>query len=286
MHDDAPEPPDGLAPEDFQIQFVVDRIPMRIRGTLPPGEVEPKDVLPAFQSITNAIVNARIGTVRAFGSSISCKAGCGACCRQMVPISRMEARHLAEVVEAMEPERQEHVRARFAETRRALDEAGVLERIHEIEARGRRAREPDKHEDPRVVSLDYFRVGTDCPFLEEGACSIYEDRPLRCREYVVVTPAAWCGDVVHLTNGSDEPVATVSLPTMPAIGLMDYDDDRQPGDPAYLCLIDALEWVESKKGDEPYRAPAAEIFQAMLRRTFSHVPPTSGGPPPALGTTA
>src|SRR5262249_61696224 len=41
---------------------------------------------------------------------------------------------------------------------------------------------------------EYFRLGIDCPFLEDETCMIYADRPLVCRGYVVVSPPELCTD--------------------------------------------------------------------------------------------
>src|SRR6185295_18155103 len=113
------------------------------------------------------------------GRSVSCGAACGACCRQIVPLSAVEARHVAAVVAAMPEARQEEVRARFAAVQRAVREAGVLA--------GVRRDTPDK-----AVTARYFALGMACPFLVDESCSIYEDRPLICREFVVSSPAENC----------------------------------------------------------------------------------------------
>lgn len=31
-----------------------------------------------------------------------------------------------------------------------------------------------------------------CPFLQDSACAIYDERPLVCREYLVTNPPAAC----------------------------------------------------------------------------------------------
>jgi hypothetical protein len=49
--------------------------------TVPSAAVPATEVLPALQGLVNAVVAAAEA-----GKAISCRKGCGACCRQLVPI--------------------------------------------------------------------------------------------------------------------------------------------------------------------------------------------------------
>lgn len=140
--------------------------------TVPNGPVAATAVLPALQGLVNAVVGAAEA-----GQEISCRKGCGACCRQLVPISRTEGEALLALVEAMPRERRKAVRARFAAAEATIARAGLAERG------GRSDRE---------MSVAYFALRVPCPFLEEESCSIHPDRPLVCREYLVTSPAELC----------------------------------------------------------------------------------------------
>jgi Fe-S-cluster containining protein len=140
--------------------------------TIPNEPVPATEVLPALQGLVNAVVGAAEA-----GQDISCRKGCGACCRQLVPISRTEGEALLALIEAMPKERRKAVRARFAEAEARITAAGLAGRA------GRSDRE---------VSIAYFALRIPCPFLEDESCSIHPDRPLVCREYLVTSPAALC----------------------------------------------------------------------------------------------
>jgi Fe-S-cluster containining protein len=120
--------------------------------TVPSGPVAAHEVVPALQGLVNAVVAAA-----GQGKEISCRKGCGACCRQLVPVSRTEGERLLGVIEAMPPERRRELGARFA-----------------------------------AAATAYFALGIPCPFLEEESCSIHPERPLVCREYLVTSPAELC----------------------------------------------------------------------------------------------
>src|SRR5262245_57720999 len=77
--------------------------------TVPNAAVPATEIVPALQGLVNAVVEAA-----AAGKAISCRKGCGACCRQLVPISRTEGERLLTVVEAMPAERRTALAARFA----------------------------------------------------------------------------------------------------------------------------------------------------------------------------
>ena len=86
-------------------------------------------------------------------------------------------RSIAELVESLPEPRRSQVKARFEDAAKRLAEAGLLEKL----------RQPERwyREGYREFGLEYFRQGIPCPFLEDEACSIYPDRPVTCREFLV-----------------------------------------------------------------------------------------------------
>jgi Fe-S-cluster containining protein len=125
------------------------------------------------------------------GRAVSCKSGCGACCRQLVPLSPPEAWLLAEVVAGMPPARRADTLAKFAHVQEGLSRSGL-----DAELRGRI--ESSDH----LVSLAarYFRLGLPCPFLRDESCSIYPFRPSICREYLVTSPPDLCARLGPVTR--------------------------------------------------------------------------------------
>src|SRR5687767_4295062 len=78
------------------------------------------------RSISGTTTEMALERERAAGRAISCRAGCGACCRQLVAISVVEAESLAQLVAAMPEERAAVIRERFAAALKRLEEAGLL----------------------------------------------------------------------------------------------------------------------------------------------------------------
>lgn len=117
------------------------------------------------------------------GVSVTCAKGCGACCRQLVPVSPPEAVFIYELVESMDEPRRSLIKKRFALAAEKLESNGLLEKLEDSD-------------NPLLYKTEeaYFRQGIACPFLENEACGIYDVRPSRCREYLVFTPPANCDD--------------------------------------------------------------------------------------------
>jgi Fe-S-cluster containining protein len=226
---------------------------LRTAMSVPTGPSRLDELLPLMQTFADAVVGSVCKEVEARGEKISCKDGCGACCRQLVPIAEAEARRLHAVVEGVSEPRRSRVRARFAEARCRLDAAGLLDTLLCPAAWS--------EGDGRSIGLAYFRLGIPCPFLEEESCSIYADRPLGCREYLVTSPA---GDCARPTS---ESVACVTLPFKVWTAVARFDDVA-PAAPfiRWVPLILALDWAEAHPRDTALR-PGPE----WLREFFDHV---------------
>ncbi|MFI4974318.1 MAG: YkgJ family cysteine cluster protein [Caulobacterales bacterium] len=173
--------PDREALIAGRVVVVIDDEPVELELIVQAEPVSMDEVLPIFQGLSDLFVARGVAKAEAEGRTVSCRAGCGACCRQLVPISEPEARGLARLVEAMPEPRRSQVRARFEAALSALAPTGLLER----------ALDPAQGE-AHQLGMTYFAQGVACPFLEDEACSIHPDRPLACREYLVTSPARNC----------------------------------------------------------------------------------------------
>ena len=207
--------------------------------TVPAAPVPATEVVPALQGLVNAVVEAAEAR-----QTITCRKGCGACCRQLVPVSRTEGERLLQLIDAMPAERRDALQARFAAAETAIEGAGLKER-------GGRS--------DRDLSAAYFALGIPCPFLEEESCSIHPERPLVCREYLVTSPAELC------SGPAQEGVTPVAVPkvSMAARGLQDEGDDWFP-----LALLMAWRRTRPRKAQ---RRPGPEWVQRFLR-AFSGPP--------------
>lgn len=169
---------------------------------VPAGPATLETWLPFLQALASQLSRSAGAAAVAAGRPVSCAKGCASCCRQLVGISLVEARALAALVASMPAPRQAEIRRRFADALARLVESGVM--THDYA-------EPDPGfplaETAQLrLAAAWFTLQIACPFLEDEACSIYEDRPLVCREHQVTSPAAACLKMFR------EPVDRIELP--------------------------------------------------------------------------
>ncbi len=231
-------------------KFVISSSEIEMEVTVPAEPVRPRRMLPILQQLTNTIVSAAVSEVEAKGRTISCRAGCGACCRQLVPIAEMETFHLRDLVNAMPQARQAEIRQRFADAREQLEKAGLLEELAKPVGM--------PLDDRRRLGIEYFKQRISCPFLEEESCSIHPDRPLSCREYLVTSPAEYCAFPQNNIEGVyvAEKVSTV---------VYSLDSDRSAITYKWVPMILALDWAATHEEDSPPRV-GTEMFSEVIRR--------------------
>lgn len=225
------------------VQLTVNRRRLALQVSVPDRPVRPAELLPVYRSISEQLIAVAVKDVESAGFKVSCRAGCGACCRQLVPISPIEARELVKLIDRLPEPRQTQVRHRFSVVRQALQEAGLLERLLD----------PRHSREGRALSDEYWRLRIPCPFLENESCSIYPDRPIACREYLVTSPAEYCA------QPTSENVRALPLPAGPVPIRIPHHERNRDGTPAdWVALTLAPDFVATNPTQPPPR-PATEL---------------------------
>ena len=215
--------------------------------TVPSAPVPAAEVVPALQGLVDAVVSAA-----EMGKAISCRKGCGACCRQLVPISRTEGERLLELIERLPVARRASVVARFAAAAQSLKQAGLAEALLDP---ARRAGKTD-----RELSLAYFAQHIACPFLEDESCSIHYDRPLVCREYLVTSPAELCA------GPTQEGVTPVAVPKVsPAARGLEENRPEVDTLDRWFPLALLMEWAKRRQRGAT-RRPGPAWVQRFVQR--------------------
>jgi Fe-S-cluster containining protein len=246
-----PDPDPEFVTAKFALTVFGTRLEANI--TVSTAPVRMSAMLPVLSSLSDAVIGATVVSAEAMGRKVSCRTGCAACCRQMVPITEDEARRLRDLVERLPEPRRSTIKARFEEANRRLAEAGLLDDL----------RRPGllSSEEGRALGRAYFAQQIPCPFLEEESCSIYSDRPLICREYLVTTPAELCA------NPWDNKIAGIRMPTtlwsvLARLGT----PSTEPGSLPVVLLNLALEWADAHPDETAPRAAPEwiqEFFEAL-----------------------
>ena len=247
MNHPAPNP-QAMASVGFKIKGQEFSIEATV--SVPAGLTRTADLLPLAQGLSDRVVHETAKALEATGNRISCCKGCGACCSNLGAISEVEARHIAEVVTEMPAQRQAEIRSRFAAARQRLEMAGLLPLLEQS------AGWTDG--DYTQLVADYFKERLPCPFLEAGSCSIYENRPITCREFLVVSPPEYCAE----DDSKDVVQVRLLLPVFHAVA------QWQTKPPKHLMervvpLILALEWAEKHPEAAPCRT-GPELLKELL----------------------
>lgn len=254
----ASEDEDVVAEFRLNLAFGESRRQVTVRAPMTP--LDQTELLPILQQFDNEVVALAEEETARTGKTISCCAGCGACCRQLVPVAPAEALRLANLVDALDDERRATIERRFADAVAAFEQAGLVDRFaaaHQI---------PDE-QSRGELGLAYFRVGVACPFLENESCGIYPDRPLACREFLVTSPAENC------QNPGPDNIDRVKLPAQLSETLYRFapTGDRQRAN--WMPLVMSLAYAAEHRDAKLPKIPGGEFAQRFLAQLSGRANP-------------
>jgi Fe-S-cluster containining protein len=131
------------------------------------------------------------------GHRVSCRAGCGACCRQLVVLSPLEALAIREHVRGLAPAARCRLEEGHRRHSRELSRRPALVRLL---SRFRAAAGYLEPAEADMLEKSYWAAQIACPFLVNDRCGIYPARPFGCREHLALSPPERCAsdpDTVH-----------------------------------------------------------------------------------------
>lgn len=145
------------------------------------------DILPAVHTIADVLQSEARQAAAALGRNIRCRCGCNACCGHLVVLGEAEASALLRTLRALPEAQRKRATARFQAGLTRLESAGLLPRLFTVFTR-------EAYNWPSLVEMQdaYWELAIPCPFLEDGACGIYAERPLICRQHAMTSPPEAC----------------------------------------------------------------------------------------------
>jgi Fe-S-cluster containining protein len=263
--------PSSEPQETVSVEFAVGIGDGKFTATaiVPAGHTNLTQILPVIQSLDSSFIEGVTSQLAQAGRIVSCKAGCGACCRQMVPLTIFEAEALTAWIRSLPESQQQQLAQRFHQALTKLAAAGLIDRMVEENWLA-------DNDTARQLCLDYLYVRVPCPLLEDESCSIHPIRPLVCREYLVTSPPEHCFDPATLR------AVPVHLPfrfsrILNAIGAELENDTR-----GWIPLVFLFAWMKADAHPgEAIAGPGPQVLYEFVKRlNQARLPDPATGPPP------
>ncbi len=202
--------------------------PLRLQLSVPAKAVKPQVMLPVFQKLANTFTDIAVRQAEQAGGVISCQKGCGACCRQPIPLMEVEIYYIATLINQLPEPRRTEIKSRFEAAATHFEENGWQQQFEAA---------TDETE-LKAANRAYFFEGIACPFLEEESCSIYLQRPVACREFMVTSPATAC------FTDEQEAIQKIPVEVSALTGLSHFGATGRLSPKNFLPMVFAPEWVK------------------------------------------
>ncbi|HUU45244.1 MAG TPA: YkgJ family cysteine cluster protein [Acidobacteriota bacterium] len=222
---------------------------LRGQVTIDTGPMRLSELVPTACELTNVLVTRAGHREKREGRSVSCRAGCGACCRQMVPLSPPEVFYVADLVATLKPDLRRLISHRFTKVVDVLEKEDLIGQLLD----------PEYTDEPVLaIARTYFGLGLPCPFLLAESCSIHQHRPVACREYNVTSPADWCGDPYN------HEIAKIPMPLPFSAPLARLTGELTGTKPRLIPLTLALSWAAENADLRRRTWPGLELFEQFM----------------------
>lgn len=207
-----------------------------------------------IMGISSVVADMGIRAAERLGIDVSCKKGCAACCRQLVPLSPPEAAMIFEFVQTMPEPRKTIITKRFLSALQRLEEKGLLTKLACL-------KDPMLNdEEYRAITQSYFYQQIACPFLENECCSIYEVRPSICREYLVASPAE------HCRNPYEKKITKVPVSIRLSYALANIWSACSGKRPQLIPFIQAIQYTDAHEATRSLTVKSQPLVKALLEQ--------------------
>lgn len=255
--------------EHFEIALNTSAGHLTMGVDVPTGFVPVTAIVPLIRRLGEEAQALEVARLVDAGKPPSCRKGCAACCRMLVPLSAPEAFALREWVRSRPTDHQNRIAARFAETKSLLLSHGLWQRLSEL------CNAPEQPDDDalEVINREYYALRMPCPFLEEEMCTIYDERPAACRELLVSSPPERCDDLIN------NPVEPISAPILVStvLGLLWQELGKSPTRLIPLPIV--LDWVNGHEQDNQHTWKGVELLDYALDKTWRFISQSISGRP-------
>ena len=224
--------------------------PLRFRIGVRDWETPMSALVPVARVICDELLNAALDDhLFSKKETISCRKGCAACCSYLVALSMPEVFRLRQEFSQMPADdRIPILKSCVYAARKILKQENTGPHINEYSGL-------------QQISDWYMGLNLQCPLLKNGLCSIYDQRPLACREYFVQSPPDWC-----FTGQSHNPdPVPISLPVSVSEVLANVAADIEEMEEEAVILPLALIGTDEISCRSKRLWPAVELATRFVR---------------------
>ncbi len=212
----------------YELDFLGKTIQLDI--ALAKSSAKLSDIVPLARQLSSKFSIMTLEQLRKDGETIGCCKYCSACCKYLVPLSIPEAFRLNDEVMALP----EQFRQQF--TQSFVDAA---EKILGNENKDFDLNESSANQlQVTQISKWYSDLQLSCPLLFDDLCTLYEQRPLACREHIVTDSA----DLCHIDSAGEPRVAPMPASILDALGQLTAELLDSQTDAVILPL--AMPWAQ------------------------------------------
>lgn len=231
---------------DWTLEILGSSMQFSIRVNDAPARLS--DMVPLARAIADRITAAVIDDRAAAGRPVGCRKGCAACCSYLVALSLPEVYSLPLIIDSMPPgDRLPVLQACIQAARKILNPA-VLEQY-----------QLSRCTDMTQINQWYAGLHLKCPFLSGGSCSIYEQRPLACREHLAVSPPAWCDS----RQNQSPQIADIPVSLLEALGQLAAELQQTEVEAVILPL--AVTGMDHDGPQDERTWPGVEMVQRLMQ---------------------
>lgn len=183
------------------------------------------------------------------GDTITCQAKCSQCCRYLVPLAIPEAMRLNEEVMQMSKWEQRFVCESITLTAKQifkLTPKGFLQGLAEAQS--------EMDSKLNDISKWYYSMNLPCPFLLSDMCTIYNQRPMVCREHLVVNSAP---DSCKPHNTKQPQLLQKPISIAEALAELTNELEQKPVETIILPFV--LAWCDENYEYFEHTWPASEL---------------------------
>jgi Fe-S-cluster containining protein len=210
------------------------------------------EIIPLARQLSEKLSLSVTDKLHRNGISVTCHKGCSACCSYLVPLSVPEAFRLREEVLAMPQEQAGTILRSFLDSARKIIDSKFHE--HNVNDLSHTNIPVQKN----LLSKWYAELNLTCPFLSDGICTTYEQRPIACREHLVTGSASLCEALRE-----DEPdVANMPVSILECVGELAAELEQSQVEAVMMPL--ALPWTQANLERAEKTWPAVKMVERFV----------------------